>query len=61
MSGLHHQLIDFIQNIGVEKIQVVLECLPIIACLVFPVSMLEHLPYRVVMVDQLMEAVMVGV
>jgi len=61
MSGFDHQLINLIDNLRCEKTQVILDRLSFVRRFVLPASMPEHLPDRVVMVGQLMDAVVIGV
>ncbi len=61
MAGVHHFLVDPLQYLRREQPQVVLEGLQLIAVIVRPIAMAQHLPYGRMLVGQLLNAVIIGV
>ncbi len=61
MPGLDHLLIDAIKDLGREQAKVVLERLQLVLRLVGPVAVTQHLTQRAVLIDQVVDAVVVGI
>ena len=61
MSGLDKQLIDLIENSRCEKMQAILDHLPVVRYFVLPDSISKYLPDDVVVVGQLMDAVVIEI
>ena len=61
VPGLDHLLIDAIKDLGREQAKVVLERLQLVFRLVGPVGVTQHLTQRAVLIDQVVDAVVVGI
>ena len=61
VPGLDHLLIDAIKDLGREQAKVVLERLQLVFRLVGPVAVTQHLTQRAVLIDQVVDAVVVGI
>src|SRR5512137_319111 len=61
MSGVHHRLVDPVQDLRREQAQVFLQGLQLVVSRIVPVAMAQHLTDAPVLVGQVVDAVVIGI